>query len=332
MTTSHIYLFNNKTTHDIKSDVPRYAWAGFLLFVTASSLIGDSIILIASFKYRAFKLHKVLVVIIQHIALCDLMVTTTNVLPKLVSLISRGWVFGNLLCNLAAYTSYFFEGTGLFLICNMTTTKVLLLKYPFRYRAISVKKIHMVCGACWLATLILIAIALIILALDGNDIYFSYRTYYCDFGFTAEIWKWMKPLLAGIAVFIPNCLVVASTVYLLAKAKEVAHRGRKSLKWQGIITTVLTAIFYGISVLPFVVYAVGEQIVPDDGESTSFYRTSFYRIAESSLYLNTISNFYIYSLSVQSFRDFIRSRIQQTFRIFTSIGTSAGKSTGTAVK
>ena len=120
-------------------------------------------------------------------------------------------------------------------------------------------------------------------------------------------------------LFIPSCLVVVTTIYLLILARQVARRGRESLRRRGIMTTVLTAAVYCVSILPYVVYIVGKSIVTADDHSSSFFHTSYHRIAYSFLYLNTISNFYIYSLSVPSFRDFIRSRIQQTYRIFTSI-------------
>ena len=113
MTTSHAYQqYNNKTIYGIKSNAARYAWAGYLLFVVISSFIGDTIILIASVKYNAFKIHKIIVVIIQHIAFCDLMVTLTTVAPQLVSLIRSKWVFGNVLRYLTVYIRYFFAGAG----------------------------------------------------------------------------------------------------------------------------------------------------------------------------------------------------------------------------
>ena len=124
-------------------------------------------------------------------------------------------------------------------------------------------------------------------------------------------------------MLIPNCIVVATTVNLLIIAKQVAHRGRKSLKWQGIVTTVLTATVYCISVLPMVVFFVGEAVLTVDDLSSSFFHTSFYRIANSFLYLNTVSNFYIYCLSVHSFRDFICSRMRLAYQMFTSIGTAS---------
>ena len=125
-------------------------------------------------------------------------------------------------------------------------------------------------------------------------------------------------------MFTPNCLVIATTIYLLIIAKQVScKKGRKSLKWQGIMTAILTSIVNCISVLPYVVYIVGESIVGVDEQSSSFFHTSFFRIGTSFAYLNTISNLYIYSLSVNSFRNFIRSRIQNTYRMFTRIGSSA---------
>ena len=68
-----MYNFSDKTKFGIKNDTERYLWAGWLAFVVVSSLLGDSLILIASIKYNAFNLHKMIVTFIQHIAVCDLL-------------------------------------------------------------------------------------------------------------------------------------------------------------------------------------------------------------------------------------------------------------------
>ena len=325
------YLYSNKTVFGIKSDSSRYAWASYYLLILISSLVGDTIILIASWKYRAFRLHKIVVVTIQHIAFCDLMVTVSNVVSNVVTIIRNEWVLGDFLCYLRPYTGYYLPVVSVLLICNMTTSKLILLKYPLRSETITVKKAHLFCGASWLAALILPVTALFVNVLDGNDIYFSYKTYYCDLGFTANIWDWLKPLLAVIVLFTPNCLVVFTTIYLLIIAKQVARGGQTSLKWQGIITTVLTASTYCISILPTVVFNVGEAVFTVDDPSKSFFHTSYFRIADSILYLNTISNFYIYSLSIPSFREFIKSSIHQSYRMFSLTTTSTSENHGMGI-
>ena len=222
------------------------------MFVILSSFTGDSTILIASIKYNAFRLHRVIVVIIQHIAVCDLLVTITYVIPICISAIARDWVLGNFICYLVTYTTYYYNAVGVLLISVMTTFKLLLLKYPLRVGTTSSNKGHVLCVSCWIVVVLSVAILLI----DWRDVYFSRETYKCTYGFSSDIWRFLRPLIAFIFILAPTCLVVATSVYILVKAKQVARRGRESLKWQGIMTTVLTATVFCVSILPYFVYRV----------------------------------------------------------------------------
>ena len=311
--------YSNRTVYGIESDALRYTWAGYLIFVLASSLIGDTTILIASIKYRAFKLHKVMILIIQHIAVCDLMVSFTDVLPKLVSVIAGNWVFGKFLCNATPYLRYYFNLASLLLICNMTTSKMLLLKFPLRFGTTTSRTALMLCMACWLVA----SVFPLVFIIYRNDISFSYRGYQCNHGDASDVHHWLKPILVIPLIFIPNCLVVATTISVLIIAKRAVRRSKEALKKLGIMTTVLTAMFYCFSVLPLVVYRVGESIV--DRTSTSVFHIQFYRVTISFIFINTISNFYIYSLTVPSFRDYVCSRVQLSYQLCRDIGTSTNK-------
>ena len=313
MTTVRDHQYSNETLDGIESDAVRYIWAGYLLFVLASSLIGDTIDLIASYKYQAIKLHGVIVVIIQHIAICDLMVSVTEILPALISVANGKWVLGTFLCYLTPHAKYYLNAASICLICTMTSCKLLLLKYPLRFGASSSGNANLFCSVSWLIALVF---PMTILSVDSRDVYFSYRSYRCSFRFTSDIYHWLGPSLAVSFILIPNCLVLTTTIWVLIRAKRIADRGREHLKWQGITTIVLTAGIHCISFLPSFVYRVGESIVTADDMSRSFFHTTFYRIGHSLVYLNTISNFYIYCLTVNSFRDFIRSRLQLVYQFF----------------
>jgi hypothetical protein len=310
--------YSNSTVYGTVSEPLRYIWAGYFLFVILSSLIGDTAILIASIKYKVFKLHKVIVVIIIHIAFCDLMVTATILIPQFFSTINDKWIFGNFLCHFTTFLRYHIYPTGLLLICNMTTSKLLLLKYPHRFGATTSKKAHLSCLACWLVALIPPGVALLV---DRHDIMFSYRTYSCDYGYSSKIWNFLKPLVSVVFMFIPTCIVVTNTICLLVLAKQVARRGGESLKWQGIMTTVLTAAVAGLSFLPAGVYRFGESFFDQNDESQKILST-YSQIAESLLSINTISNFYIYSLTAPSFRSFIRSKINASYHFITRMATA----------
>ena len=327
MTNHREFDYSNRTLYSIESDAVRYTWAGYCLFVITSSFLGDTTILVASIKHRAFKLHRTIIVNIQHIAFCDLMVAAMDVFPRFVSTIANGWILGRFLCYLTAYGRYYFNTASVLLLCSLTSSKLLLLKYPLRFRVVKAKTAHYFCAACWLVSL---TFPVTFLLVDRRDIYSSFRDYQCIFAATLEVWQWVKPIFAIFFLFIPTCLVVAGTIWLLVIARRFARRGRESMKWQGTIAIVLTAAVYCISILPIFMYHIGAALLDVDDESNTFFFINFYRVAISFMSLNTISNFYIYSLTVHSFRRFVLSRILRSPRLsyISSVGTSTSSGQG----
>ena len=274
--------YENKTKYRIENDALRYTWAGYYLFLILSSLIGDTTILVASIKYKAFKLHEVVVVNIQHIAVSDLTLTFVTLIVTLVSILAEKWVFGFRLCLLITYADYYSNLVNILLISVMTTSKMLLLKYPIRFGNTSSKTAHIICGSCWAVALFLPAVFLLV---DWDDVYFSYRSYQCALGFTAGIWRYLRPILSVICILAPTCLVVANSVQLLVMARKIARNARQSMKWQGIITTILIAAVFCLSLVPYILIRIFNV-------SSGVY----IRVATSFLSLNVVSNFYIYSL------------------------------------
>ena len=57
----------------IQDEAERWTLILWGISVILVSAIGDSIILEATIKYKAIKLHKVMVAVIQHMAVCDLL-------------------------------------------------------------------------------------------------------------------------------------------------------------------------------------------------------------------------------------------------------------------
>ena len=299
--------YGNKTMYGITRHAEWYLVIGYHLFVIASSLIGDSIFLLASIKYRVFKLHKVITVIIEHIAICDLMVLSTLIGPTFASLVAGKWIFGDFVGYITYYTRVCFCLTSVLLISAMTTSKVMLVKYPLGFGTKSRKDAHIICSICWMASLTFPAVFLLV---DKHDLYFSYRSYHFEYGFSSNMWSYLRPLVSLMFGFFPTCQVIATTVYLLTIAKKVAQRNRDRMRWQGIATTVLTGTVYSISVLPYAIYNALDSNLPEGDVASSFFRTTFYRITRLLLCFNTISNFYIYCLTVSSFRKFLWSRLK----------------------
>jgi hypothetical protein len=296
--------YDNGTKFGIHSTAGRYSWAAYHIFVLLSSVIGDTLILYASFQKSAFKLNKFLLTVIQYIAAFDLSYTAIDIFPTAASLIANAWVLGDGMCYARVYLSYFVYLVGMSLIAILTTSKCLLLKYPLS-RFWTAKIAHRVCCLALISPIINPIIAVIV---DKDDVLFDYRTYTCSYAFNADIWVTLLLILSPVSLFIPNIVIIVTTIptlrYLVA-ARKSAERTRSTVPRQGASTVALTAIIYCISTLPALVYYIGRNFVKDQ---TSSFHVHLYRIAIFMSAINIMSNFYIYTLTITSFRRFILVR------------------------
>lgn len=303
----------------IQDPVERYIWAAYFLIMVLSSFLGDSLILVATIKYRAIKYHKLIVTIIQHMAMCDLL-TSLSALFGPISMIADGQVLGTFICYVSTYIVYLTFPASFLLISAITSSKILLLKYPLRCNAWRTSTAHLICGACWFCAA---TVPLSLLAVDYEDIIFNFKSYKCDYHFSAPIWKWLRPLLSIYTSLLPNIVVVITAVMLLFEARRVAKRGRGTLRWHGIITVVLTAVIYCITILPFTFYLIAGPHISE--QPPGAFHLHFYRTAWSILILSVVSNFYIYVATIPSFRHFVCSYFRRKQR-----GNDTWKSDGSA--
>ena len=296
---------NDYNIFGIHNTAERFFWASYYLFVHISAVLGDTLILYASFQKNGFKLNKFIVTVIQYIAVADLTYAVTSALPSSVSLFSGRWVLGDALCYFKVYSSYFIGPGVVCLIPVLTAGKFLILKYPTKTGIWTEKMAHRV---CWSVLSVPFIIPLLLLSVDKNDIIFDYKIYTCDYKFTADIWRTVTPIMSIITIFIPNIVIVATTIptlkYLYAASKS-ARRVQGSIPWQGALTVTVTGLVYCISAFPLFICYVGKGFV----KSESFLLIQFYRIANFVSMINTVSNFYIYALTVKSFRRFLISKV-----------------------
>ena len=297
------------TETKIQHDTVRYSWAAYHIFVLLSSFIGDSLILYASFQKNSFKLNKFIVAIIQHIAVCDLAYALISVLPCALSLIADSWILGDFMCYARVYLAYLIYPTSMYLVALLTTSKFLFLKYPTRCSTWTKKSAHKLCS---LVTIIPSFFPLFCLITKWDDVEFNYATYTCDYMYSADISKKLRHLLTTLNLFIPNIIIMATTIptlMFLAAARKSAKRVRGSVPWQGALTVALTAIVSCFSNFPTIVRDISETL---NAENVS---TDFARSSKFLLNINIMANFFIYSLTVRSFRTFLKAKFFNALHI-----------------
>ena len=213
------------------------------------------------------------------------------------------------MCYFNLYTMYYFFTSSSFLISLMTASKLLIVKFPIRASAFRLMHAHVCCSIIWA---FVVALPLTIFIVGGVDISCSSKLYIFELNITKGgwgTWKWLEPLVAVVFLLIPNLVVLVSTVLLIKEAINIIRRSpvRTPLKWQGITTTILIASVYCISILPFFIYRIFAAYVPDT--PGNIFHHEFWIFAKFIIYLNTACNFYIYCLTVYSFREFLLKKL-----------------------
>ena len=82
------------------------------------------------------------------------------------------------------------------------------------------------------------------------------------------------------------------------------------IRWQGIVTVLLTAIADSFAYAPFTIYHMIEPLMKNNPSEPTLFHAYFLRIAWAVLCCNIIANFFVYSLSVTSFRAFLKTKLQ----------------------
>ena len=296
---------SNKTEFGIQHSSERYLWISFNVLVVISSLVGDSIILSASLNHTAIKLHKLIIAIIQHLAVSDLVQNVLKVVPQIIALVADAWILPPSFCHGQYHVTVFFAGLTAFLTGAMTCSKLLIVKFPLRSAAWSSRRGHLLCAILWVIGICLHTPQLVASFIYGRDaVYFEYEWYVCNYDFTATAagsWPdWYLIISFGVGAVTVFVAITYSSVLLLWLARRTAVQLRVAMRWQGVVTVILTVVVFFISCSPWLlIYRSNIQSPP------------IWRAAQFIQNLNIMANFFIYVGTVKSFREFLKLKAWQ---------------------
>ena len=238
----------------------------------------------------------------QYMAVCDLLLTVFKVLPCTLSLVADRWLLGDALCYVNENISWVCNGATLFLTCTLASLKLMTVKYPLRAGTWSSRVGHKVCAAMWCLELFLYAPTLVAKLYHGHTLNFTYVTYDCRYEVPrfSTLYDWYGIIAIAFSHFIPYTILIITSVLLLTVATRSAARQGNRLQWGGVVTVLLTVAVLVISQLPVAVVIVLDKILGVKQSAKTWQAVQF------TQYINIMANFFIYSLTVKSFRQFIK--------------------------
>ena len=294
----------NETSVGSLGEEERVCWIVFHVIIALLSLTGDSVILIGTTRYKAIKLHRVLVVTIQHLAVSDLLLTVFRVTPRIVSLVAERNVLSTFLCLFNLNMTFICTSTTAVFTCVLATFKLLIVQRPLRTEIWSRKRAHVICGLVWLVCVLQPYQVTHLFLSTGKSLYFDKIYYFCNvdrFATLTPVWfVWFQIIFTYFAFLAMIVILLTTSLLLLHAAKQSADRHAGSLQWRGILTVTLTTAVFLVSYLPNLVVSFTGRLI--------HLNSSLKRGALFFENINIVANFFVYSLTVRSFREFLSAR------------------------
>lgn len=299
---------NNYTMFGIHSKAERDLLMTYRVLTAISCLLGDTLILIGTIRYKAVKLHHIIVILMQHMAVADILLAIFNTIPGIISLSYNKWQFGLIFC----YVSYYVRDCCLSAINILTffmgLSKMLITRYPMEAFTMDSQKVgQRICASVWVLSCIFPTAAI---SKDPLSIYFSYILYNCDIECSLDLWKPKEKIvyLTSIGLIILGSVIgsIVSNTLLIIKVKKVTRRD--GLQLQGFITIILSVAAHVAFALPIASFYISTNFV---SKENMFVHKTLYRFGYFLTVMASPSCFLILAASQQSFRAFLMSTIRK---------------------
>ena len=277
------------------SPVERYLLIAWSILALALILPGNILVLVSSLKYRALKLDKITVVLIENIAVADLLSAVGYVLPNLGAIISEKWIFGNVFCFVHKKISNVSIAVANFMIVALSISKLTVLLFPLRARTRASKTGYIIATSIWgLVVAENILMEAHLFDWDQIEIGDSYLLVWFECRRYPN--HWLVLVAYCLATIVPVLLVFMTTTWLLMYVKKV-----RGLQRQSVITLVCVSMVFCVSYVPsgvfYIVRGMNLKL-----ESLIY----FYRFMKFVIYLNIAANPIIYYFTVKSFNSFVK--------------------------
>ena len=299
----------NFTDYKIEDTTERSVLILYLVVVFLSALVGDFIILFSSIKEDAIKLNKFIVTVMQHVAVCDLVLAVFFILPTIVSLITDAWVFGSVLGYVSKFIAEIFDDLERILITVLAASKLFRMKFPLRAPILTVNIAHITSFIIWLFATAMYGS---LLAFKQCHLFFSHVEYYMACHLPSEQAVHIYHGYTIVTAIIPTFVVILVTALILLHlltARKISRKCGGRVSWHGIVAVSTTATVFCVATIPFIIGFIFIQSNWSDGawiggiNSVVFIRSSHF-IAT----LNIMCNVYIYYLTIPSFRLFVKTK------------------------
>ena len=274
------------------------------IFATLTCLLGNTIVLVASYKYNSFNIDTSSLALLQNLAVADITLGVLREVPTLVSGLMRRWVFGLELCWSLGIFYWMPQVVETLTVSLISISRCYKLVFPRRPPILSsLRSTRAVCAGMWGIAAVSVTINIVFKLPVKFDVMASTCTLYHDHNFTMGssariIW------LTSTALFfsLPCLLILSTNLAMLGIATRYRFRrtGHVLPSAHAFLTVSLVAWGFLLSMLP----AVGSVVVATFTPIPPWYNVLVWEFLTINIWVNPV----IYTFINVKFRRFVTRR------------------------
>ena len=270
----------------------------FLMIFTA--ITGNSIVVYASRKYNALHIDSSSVLLIQNLAVADILLAVLAYVPKLVTLLHGHWALGHVVCYVTAFSQFVPGAVEILTLTCITLYRWYVVRFPYGNLP-NMFQTKLLIGSIWLLALIN---PIFFVSANKSMAIFDVRTLGC----VTNVGKHHLKLVIAFSFFfgiLPVITTILFNLLTLARAFWITSSQtppKKVHNKQALVTVSAICWVFVLSWMPYLV-RIMTMLLSSKGLPPWFY-TLQYNLNILSLTLNPI----IYTLTNRKFRKFLNRR------------------------
>ena len=277
-------------------------YEAFLITYNAVSsilgLLGNGIVLRASFTRSAFRLDKITILLIQNLATSDFLYMLLVILPSFNSFIGSKWNLGDASCYMIGFAGTWLGSANLHFILFVAAHRFLKCVRPWRMRQVRKNHINTVSLIIWVFS----SLKMVILSAMGAQISYNKDIYRCgvDYIGFGKKHPTMLTILWVFGKWVPFTLIMILNVSLMI----ISRKKFKKTTTRGIVTIASISILLIVSWMPAQIYSIMGAVQYSSIKTVKVFEIMAYNFYLISVFGNPI----IYGLQNKHFATFVKDR------------------------
>ena len=166
-------VYQNQSLYEVSSEGQKGALVTWCFSLGLFSILGNSLVLVSSVKYKAIKLDRISVQLIRHISIADIGYAFCVLFQTGIALLLNRWPYGHALCEVSVYFQYFLALADINMIWVLNVAKLMCILKPLDARLRSRKSGLWLVAGMWVLSQIYPAQCVIL----RRPVHFDYRSY-----------------------------------------------------------------------------------------------------------------------------------------------------------